>query len=148
MVLKVILDLFVILFFATILFLYIHDAKNDTRFEKEFIARDIALLNTVIHSSPYDLIVSYSSDKPEFSYEFKDYRVDVYEEEKKQKENTPEERIETEVDIWDFSASVERTEYTKGSYHFAGDEKLQMRDTKITEDEFKIKKGPTFVKVE
>jgi len=148
MVLKVILDLFVILFFATILILYIYDSANDTRFEKEFIARDLALLTDVIYSSPYDLIVSYSSDKPEFSYEFKNYRVDVYEEEKEEKKNTPEKKGIKENGFWDFSASVQRTEYTKGSYRFAGDEKLQIRDTKITEDEFKIKKGSTFVKVE
>jgi len=150
MVLKVILDLMVVLFFATILSIYIHDSVKDTRFEKQFLARDISLLTNVVYSAPYDLVVSYSSDKPEFSYEFVNYNVDVYEEDKKDEENTSEKKDTNweDYDVWDFSEYAGKTEYNKGSYRFAGDEKLQIRDTKIQEDYFEIKKGPTFVKVE
>lgn len=148
MVLKIILDLFVVLFFATVLSIYIYDSVKDTRFEKEFLARDISLLTDVVYSAPYDLVVEYSSDNPKFSYEFVNYNVDVYEEDKKEEINTPEKREEETKDVWDFSEYAGKTEYNKGNYHFAGDEKIQIRNTKIQEDEFEIKKGPTFVKVE
>jgi len=155
-VLKVIVDLIVLAFFTTVLYIYIIDSVNDSRFEKQFIARDVALLIDVIYAAPQELAVDYSSlnpvfpysanpfargtfELPGYTYDFMDpYRVDIYRETKETEEEAEESKNKG---VFNFPDIVGRkTDYTKGTYHIAGDERIESMRTKIDVDLIEFEK--------
>jgi hypothetical protein len=158
MAIRVIVDLIIILFITTVLLLYIMDSVNDKRFEKQFLARDISLLTDAVYASPYDLVVSYSSKNPEFSYnplikggyvnpgytyDFTVYRVDIYTQQYTPK--TEEEKKQFAL-LSLLAIYTRSTDYTKGTYHIASDKKIINEPAKIQADEFNIIKEDEFLK--
>ncbi|MBU0756454.1 MAG: hypothetical protein KKF44_00175 [Nanoarchaeota archaeon] len=71
----------VISIFAIVLMIQIvKDQYNDLSFEKEYLAKDIALLVDTIYASPNDMIVAYPQNKLSFSFRFEEGRVCVFDE--------------------------------------------------------------------
>jgi hypothetical protein len=161
-VLTVIVDLIIVLFFTTVLYIFIIDSANDVRFQKQFLARDVSLMLSVAYASPYEAVIDYSSSNPIFSYvpgtsgvfeipgfayDFMDpYRVDVYTHEGSHDEK---EQNLREQGVFDFPDIIGRqTEYTKGTYHVAGDKYVLAKKTIIERDMFDIFKDKARLRVE
>ena len=148
-VMTFIIDLAIVAIITIILLVYVHDVATDTRFEKGFLARDIALLVNAVYASPYDLVLEYSSDRDDFVYDFNNYRVDVYN--KVDIKKTEQEReesiggtIKRETGELLNTLSDIRIDFSKGSYHIASDKAINPDDIKsskkIEEDSFIFKK--------
>ncbi len=165
-VLQIVIDLTILAFFFIVLLVYINDSANDARFQKQFLARDISLMISVAHAAPYELKIEYSSlnpshsfnpfsksfELPQFSYDFTDpYRIDIYRRITMERDK---EGIE-QRGVFVFPDIIGRqTDYTKGTYHITGDERVELKivsddDTRVmNRDIFDIYKRSISIEIE
>lgn len=70
------------------LFNFVNDIVKQTIFEKNYLARDLAVLTNTIYAAPGELIYNYNENVKEFefSFGFKPNNIEIYENIKKQKE--------------------------------------------------------------
>lgn len=77
----IILEIILVSIISTGLMYYLISVKEDTLFERNYLARDVALLSTTIESSPQDIEYVYHPEKPlQFSFRWHDNKVFVSDE--------------------------------------------------------------------
>ena len=73
-------ELLVVFIVGLTLFEFVSSESTGSAFEKNYLARDNSLLINTIYSSPGDLAYNYSEETEKYIIDFKQNRVEVYEE--------------------------------------------------------------------
>lgn len=60
---------------------FVNDVAKQTIFEKNYLARDLALLINTIYASPGEITYSYKENTNDFTFNFHDNKVEVYKDE-------------------------------------------------------------------
>ena len=65
-ILFTIFEVLVFAFFTYLLFAFVNDVEDNTTFEKNFIARDLAVMVNTVYTSPSSIVYNYPEDKKDF----------------------------------------------------------------------------------
>jgi hypothetical protein len=128
---NVLIDLMLVALVTLTLLLYVNQVVTNRAFEKNYLARDISLLENTIYASPYDANVEYSTSLAGYTYDFKTGSVEVYlsNEEKNPKTSS--------IQIYPTGKEMDAT---AAFFHVSGDSDVDFHSATIKEDTFEFKK--------
>ncbi len=135
LLLKSLTNLVLLAIILAALLAYVRDVVTDKTFEKNFLARDVALTLDALYAAPNDAYVDYSTEEGIFTFDFQQNKVTVSN--AKQQETEEQKPLEKELAI----------DISKGEYHFAEDKDIYLEHVAITSDKLKLRKYKTKLEI-
>jgi len=78
-VIQTVIEAIMLAVFVYILFTFVSDIRGNTIFEKNYFARDLAMMVNTVYASPQDLVYVYPDNTSRFYITIKDNKVRIHE---------------------------------------------------------------------
>jgi hypothetical protein len=75
---RTIIGMIILLIVIALLFLKAYKEGQDTKYDKLFLAKDIAMFVDSIYASPNELVIKYPQNTYDYSYKFEESKITVF----------------------------------------------------------------------